>query len=78
MYMAEAKVRQWSEIFHNAYLMCIFACDRTVYQEDSLIKNTFHYVAREYSSNQAFDTRIMELQSQIAKLQKKENQDFPN
>ena len=44
--MAEAKVRQWSEIFHNAYLMCIFACDRTVYQEDSLIKNKFNYVER--------------------------------
>ena len=33
MYMAEAKLRQWSEIFHNAYIICVMACDRHVYQD---------------------------------------------
>ena len=30
--MAERTLRSWSEIFPSAYIMAIFACDRTVYE----------------------------------------------
>ena len=35
LFKAEAKVRSWGSIYPNAYLLCIFACDRTIYDEQN-------------------------------------------
>ena len=30
-FCAEKKMRSWGEVYKHAFLMCIFACDRTTY-----------------------------------------------
>ena len=32
MFNAETKIRVWAECYQNSYILCIFACDRTVYE----------------------------------------------
>ena len=43
--MAERKLRAWSEVYQNAYIIGIFACDRTVYEG-------FKFIAVENANSQ--------------------------
>ena len=37
----EAKIRHWAEIYPNAYIICIFACCRQLYQKDIMTGYSF-------------------------------------
>ena len=41
MINAEAKLRYWAEIYPNAYIICIFACCRQLYQKDIMTGYSF-------------------------------------
>ena len=68
MFAAEKKVTSWAEIAPNGYFICIFACDRQIYQPNL---NVFTHVWKIGK-----DTDGSELNTKYKKAMKKNDENI--
>ena len=73
MLAAEKKVTSWAEIAPNGYFICIFACDRQIYQPDLHVFTHVHNTVNNTEKDDQSSKYKKALKRNNEKLQKYEN-----
>ena len=59
----ERKMRSWAELYHNAYTICIYSCNRDIYSPEK-----YNFTCTGQNEK---ESKLLEIESKLKDLKKK-------